>query len=332
MYDNKNQIQTVGSVQNLRGMLDADFKTSVLNYFEGDKNKLAKFLSSVVSAVQRTPELLNCDAKSVINSFMTMAHLEFMPSDVSGEAYVLPYKNKAQFQLGYQGLVTLFYRAGAKSIIAEIVRKNDKFSVINGVIEHSPDMFSDRGEAIGAYVIIELQMGGKVSKVMSKKEIIEIGEKFSKSYFEYGTKNIGKYTPWNEKNDPELWMWKKTVMKQAAKLVPKNETIFKAIAEDNKESNIADRMEKAKDEGKNLTMGSLIVEPGKSNIPETVPDVTLVNGPTAAAPIVESDEFLIEESEKEKGTFNIYNQEGTKVFGGVDRAGAEKWVAEQTKK
>ena len=61
--------------------------------------------------VQRTPKLLECTPETLLNSCMTMASLKLMPSGVSGEAFVLPYKNKgvmeAQFQLGYQGLVTL---------------------------------------------------------------------------------------------------------------------------------------------------------------------------------------------------------------------------------
>lgn len=233
------EIAKLNNVGDLKVLLAKQYQAQIVNYF-GDNTKAMKFLSAVTSAVQRTPELLNCDPVTVINSFMTMAQLEFMPSDVSGEAYVLPYKGKAQFQLGYQGLVTLFYRAGAKSIVAEIVKAKDKFSFVNGVVGHQPDVFAeDRGEAIGAYVIVELQQGGIISKVMNKKDIMAIGQKFSKSF-------KSDYSPWNEKNDPELWMWRKTVMKQIAKLIPKNETIYKAIAEDNKDSNIADRMEKAK--------------------------------------------------------------------------------------
>lgn len=61
---------------------------------------------------------------------------------------------------------------------------------------------------------------------MGKTEILGIRDKFSK----------GKDTatsPWKEANDPELWMWKKTVLKQVAKLVPKNERIMRAIEYDN---------------------------------------------------------------------------------------------------
>lgn len=276
MTDNKKKltIKDIHSPTDLKVFLATNYLTQIKNFFDDEKQAM-KFMSSVMADVQKTPKLLECDPTTLINSYMTMAQLGLMPSSVSGEAYVLPYNNKsgmvAQFQLGYQGMVTLFYRAGVRSIVSEIVYKNDKFEVINAEPIHKPDVFSnDRGEAVGAYVIIELQGGGKIYKVMSKKEILEIGEKFSKSYYEFDyttkkkTENIGKHTPWNENNDPQLWMWKKTVLKQIAKLVPKNETIYKAIAEDNKDSVISDRnkMEGLVDSSK-LKMGQFL-ENGKN--------------------------------------------------------------------
>lgn len=239
------------TVDDLKMVLATTYRKQIDNYF-GDEKKALRFLSSVVSAVQRTPKLLECEPTSVINSFMTMAQLELMPSDVSGEAYVLPYGNVAQFQLGYQGLVTLFYRSGAKDITAEIVYTNDSFKFVNGTVEHEPDVFGDdRGEAKGAYVIVTVQSGGKVTKVMSKKDILAIAAKFSKSF-------KSSHSPWDAKNDPELWMWKKTVLKQAAKLVPKNMVIVQAIAADNEDSVIADRLKPATDEARSLTMGNLV--------------------------------------------------------------------------
>ncbi len=62
---------------------------------------------------------------------------------------------------------------------------------------------------------------------MGKTEIFSIRDKFSKS-------KDSPSSPWNESRDPELWMWKKTVLKQVAKLVPKNERIIEAIEIDNK--------------------------------------------------------------------------------------------------
>lgn len=256
-------VQQINDIDGLKIALSGEYQKQIKNFF-GNEGKALKFLSSVISAVQRNPALLECTGESVINSFMTMAQLKLMPSDVSGEAYVIPYNNKkkdgnrwiavkeAQFQLGYQGLVTLFYRAGAKQIIAEIVRKHDKFTYINGIVTHEPDVFGeDRGEAIGAYVIVTLGTGGVVSKVMNKKEITGIAEKFSKSF-------KSDKSPWHEKNDPQLWMWRKTVLKQAAKLVPKNESLIQAIGEDNKDSVIGDRLAPAKDIAPALTMGAVL--------------------------------------------------------------------------
>lgn len=255
------EIKPIKNEKDLKMVLATQYQKQIQNFF-GDEKRALEFLSNVVASVQRTPKLMECTPESLINSFITMASLKLMPSGVSGEAYVLPYKNKgvmqAQFQLGYQGLVTLFYRAGVRSIVAEIVYENDKFEYTNGEVKHSPDVFADdRGKPKGAYVLVELQAGGKVTKVMSAKQILEIAKKFSKSFSTFG--------PWSEGQDPELWMWKKTVLKQAAKLVPKNETIFKAIAEDNKDSVIADRMDKAIEDGKELTMGNLLKDGQNKN-------------------------------------------------------------------
>jgi len=243
----------------LKKFLATNYMAQIKNFFDSEKQAL-KFLSSVMSAVQRLPDLLECEQVSLINSFMTMAQLGLMPSDVSGEAYVLPYKNKdgikiAQFQLGYQGLVTLFYRAGGQSIRSEIVREHDQFEYVNGILKHTVDIFKSRekrGKAIGAYAIATIN-DNEIASVMNSEDILSFGKKFSKSF-------DSKFTPWNETNDPELWMWKKTVLKQLGKLLPKNETINRAIAEDNRDSIISDRLDKAKKEGISLTMGAALKE------------------------------------------------------------------------
>lgn len=260
------EIAKLTNENDLRNLLATSYLKQINNYF-GDDKKALRFLSGVIAATQRNPKILDCTPQSVVNSFMTMAQLGLMPSDVSGEAYVIPYSNskkvgdkwekvmEAQFQLGYQGLVTLFYRSGSvKDIVAEIVYEKDDFKYTNGRIEHSPDVFADdRGKAKGAYVIVRFNNGGVVSKVMSKKEILGIAEKFSKSY---GADKKDK-SPWTEANDPQLWMWRKTVLKQSAKLVPKNESIIQAIGEDNKDSVIAERLESAKSTQELLTMGHI---------------------------------------------------------------------------
>lgn len=262
------------SVVDLKLVLNDIYLKQIENYFS-DQKQAMRFMSGMIAAVQRNPKLMECTPVSLINSFMTMAQLQLMPSDISSEAYVIPYNNskpvgngqwekvmEAQFQLGYQGLITLLYRSGAKEIIAELVYEKDKFSYKNGVLKHNPDVFADdRGKVKGAYAIVKLGTGGVITKVMSMKEILKIAETFSKSY-------KSDNTPWSPENDPQGWMPKKTVLKQAGKLMPKNENIIVAIAEDNKDSIIADRLEAAKEESDSLTMGSLLKNEESTKTPE----------------------------------------------------------------
>lgn len=256
---------TIIDPNGLAKILNEQHSKKIANFFGKNDTKASMFMTGIIEDVSRNPKLLECEPKSLITSYMMMAQLQFMPSGVSGESYVLPYKSKngmiAQFQLGYQGLITLFYKAGVRSIYSDIVREGDKFTFINGVVTHEPDVFGDRGEAKGAYVIAQLPSGEKIAKVMGKKELLAHGKKFSKSF-------NTDYSPWKEANDPELWMWKKTVLKQLAKMLPKNETINLAIAEDNKDSIIGDRMEKAKLEAATMTMGALEAGPEDININE----------------------------------------------------------------
>lgn len=270
----------------LKKFLHANYMKQVQNFF-GDEKQAMKFLSSVMASVQKTPKLLECKPMTIVNSFMTMAQLGLMPSNISGEAYVLPYKNggamEAQFQLGYQGIVTLLYGAGAKSVVAEQVRKNDVFSIVNGSLHHEVDPFKsrdERGDVIGAYAIIYLQTGGKVEKFMRHEEILAHAKQFSKSF-------SSEYSPWNSKNDPEGWMPRKTVLKQAAKLAPKNEKLNLAIAEDNKDSIIAERLEAAKKDVPALQMGNILKEKNektdKTEESEAVIDITEGNEEEAKA-------------------------------------------------
>jgi recombinational DNA repair protein RecT len=168
-----------------------------------------------------------------------------------------PYQTKngnvAQFQLGYQGLATLFYRAGGQKIRAELVREKDVFEYENGEIKHKIDIFKsnkERGPVVGAYAIATMQNGQEIGKAMNITDIM--------SYKEFSKTKDSSFSPWNESQDPEGWMIKKTVLKQLGKLLPKNETINRAIAADNQDSIMHDRIEAAKKESESLKMGSVL--------------------------------------------------------------------------
>lgn len=245
-------------------VMQKEYQKAIENFFAGDKQATMKFMSAVMYSFQRVPNLAKCDRASLIQSFMTCAEFKLYPSGVSGEAYILPYENKkkgtfeAQFQLGYQGVVTLLYRAGMKNITAEIVYKNDEFSYETGLstkLTHKPNIFGERGEAIGVYAVATLPSGEKQFKIFSKADIMKFKE-FSKS------KN-SEFSPWNAKNDPELSMWKKTAIKQLYKFLPKNSEVFEAFDRDNRDSTISDV--KPLLENSDLKMGNFLVEKKKTS-------------------------------------------------------------------
>lgn len=252
----------VNSVADFKKVLVSNFKNQ-LEAQLGDERSAKQFMANAISIIQQTPELLECEPATVFNGLMMMASLGFQPSTVSGEAYLIPRKNgktgtkQAQFQLGYQGIVTLLYSADIQAVDGAIVYEKDGFELINKEIKHTINPLlkkADRGKKVGAYTKVKYR-GEWTYHFMNGEDIEAHGKKFSQSYG-------SSFSPW--KNDPEGWMWLKTVLKQHSKLLPKNPKLQRAIAEDNKDSVIHERVEAAKVEGKAIEMGNLEINNAKS--------------------------------------------------------------------
>jgi recombinational DNA repair protein RecT len=74
---------TIKDAEDLKIFLATNYMNQIKNFFSDEKQAL-KFLSSVMASVQKTPKLLECEPMTVVNSFMTMAQIGLMPSDVRG--------------------------------------------------------------------------------------------------------------------------------------------------------------------------------------------------------------------------------------------------------
>lgn len=215
----------------LRGNLAApEFEKSIQSYYKGNKHEALKFKTSIIDYVRAVPKLLECDRISLLSAFAKSAQFRFMPSNVGGECYILPYGGQAKFQLGYQGIITLLFRTNKISTItSHIIYANDGFDYEEGLdskLVHKPAMFGKpKGDPIGVYTVVTMTDGNKSFKVMDKDGVMGI-KKLSKA-------QSSKESPWNSDKDPELWMWKKTCLIQHAKLLPKTEEIIEAIGRDN---------------------------------------------------------------------------------------------------
>ncbi len=223
--------------------------TSIVELIGKNLEKLGQTLPShmnperigriAMTTLRQTPKLMKCDPNSFMGALFQSAALGLEPN-IEGQAYIIPYGNNAQFQIGYKGYIELFYRhQAALSLDMQEVKEGDDFDYAYGTdsfIKHKPAM-KDRGEVICYYAVAKMKDGASIFKVMSKEDCIKHGKQHSKTF------NNG---PW--KTDPDA-MCKKTVLIQLMKLVPKSIEIQKALAMDETiKTNIDVNMEAVPDE------------------------------------------------------------------------------------
>ena len=188
-----------------------------------------RFTRMAVSAMNNTPELLQCTPISVLAALMNAAQLGLEPNTPLGQAYLIPYKNKGtyecQFQIGYKGYIDLAYRnEQMQTIQAQVVYENDQFDYELGMepkLFHKP-AYSDRGEPVFFYGVFRTSNGGYGFSVMSKPEMDDFAKTYSKAI---GT----SYSPWKTCYED---MAKKTVIKQALKYAPIKTELQKIVTLD----------------------------------------------------------------------------------------------------
>lgn len=183
-----------------------------------------RFTRIALSAVSSNPKLQQCNPGSFLAAMMNAAQLGLEPNTPLGQAYLIPYGNQCQFIVGYKGLLDLAWRSGeVLDVQAEVVCANDIWEYelgLNPKLRHVPAE-GDRGDPVRYYAIIRTKDGGSVSAVMSKTDVINHAQKYSKSY---------SSGPWKANFDE---MAKKTLLRRVLKYAPlKSDFITRALTED----------------------------------------------------------------------------------------------------
>ncbi|MGW7932734.1 recombinase RecT [Staphylococcus xylosus] len=188
-----------------------------------DPDRMARI---AMTAVSNNPKLLECDHMSFIAALMQSSQLGLEPNTPLGQAYLIPYSGKVQFQLGYKGLIDLATRSGQyKAIYAHEVYENDEFDYQYGLfknLKHIPSQ-SPEGEPIGYYAVYHLKNDGYDFVYWTKERI----DKHSKEFSQAVRKN--QPSPWKTNYDA---MAKKTVLKEVLKYSPKSIEINNVISSD----------------------------------------------------------------------------------------------------
>lgn len=175
------------SVNSLKALLASD---SVKKRFDDIMGKRApQFMSSIINLVNSDANLQKCDPMSVISAAMVAATLDLPIDKNLGYAWVVPYGNKAQFQLGYKGYVQLALRTGKYRSINAIPIREGELVKWNPLTEELVVDFEQRkSDAIIGYAgYFELVNGFRKTVYWTKEQIEAHRKRFAKS--DFGWKN-----------------------------------------------------------------------------------------------------------------------------------------------
>lgn len=188
-----------------------------VNELIGDEKKGARFISSIVSAVNANPQLKECDNASILSGALLGESLNLSPSPQLGNFYLVPFNDKnrgqvATFQLGYKGYIQLAIRSGQyKKLNVLAIKEGEliKYDPLNEEIE--VDLIDDeekreKAKTIGYYAMFEYVNGFKKSMYWSKKKMEAHALQYSKGY----AKKSG-YTFWEKDFDAMAY---KTMLRQ----------------------------------------------------------------------------------------------------------------------
>lgn len=191
------------------------------------QSRSQQFTVSLLSAVNTNSALAECEPQSVMNAALTAASLDLPINQNLGFAYIIPYKDKAQFQLGFKGYIQLAMRSGQfQTINVSDVKEGELqgFNRLTGELEFTwVDEGRDTLQTIGYVAYFRLANGFTKSLYMTTSEVSAHGKQYSQS-MKRG------YGLWVDQFDA---MAKKTVLKLLlSKYAPMNTDMQKAITVD----------------------------------------------------------------------------------------------------
>lgn len=202
----------------------------LINNTLGDKELARQFVADISSVVSANYQLQECDGKSILTAGLVASSLKLPLAPTLGFAYVVPYGDKAQFQIGWKGLVQLAQRSGQFERLG--VREVHKGEWV-GQDEFGEDLFKfdhkfDSEPTIGFYAYFKLTNGFVKTLFWTVEQCEKHGAKYSKAHS--GKNKGGEFDNWSKMFEI---MASKTVLKQLlSKYAPLSTDLQKAITFD----------------------------------------------------------------------------------------------------
>lgn len=172
-----------------------------------------RLIRTVMVSVERLPALLDCDRQSVLMAAMSAACLGLEVDGVTGQAYLIPFKGRAQLVIGYKGMNTLAARGGF-TITGDVVREGDTFEFEKGssaYVRHVPS-FGNQGRIVAAWAVATHRDRPPIVEVMGVDEIMAVKGKSP------GARRSD--SPWNDPSIGFPAMAAKTVKRRLGRSLP----------------------------------------------------------------------------------------------------------------
>ena len=160
----------------------------LINNTLGDQKRAAKFIAAISSAVATNPSLQQCEAGSILSGALLGEAINLSPSPQLGQYYLVPFKDKAQFQLGYKGYIQLAIRSGQyKDIDVIEVREGEYLGRDKITGKHQFEFIEDEVERenkpiIGYMAYFEYLNGFYKNLYWSKEKMQKHALEYSQAY------------------------------------------------------------------------------------------------------------------------------------------------------
>jgi recombination protein RecT len=169
------------------------------------KDSSSLFVASLIDVYSSDDHLQKCEPKLVIMEALKAATLKLPINKNLGFAYIVPYKAKPNFQIGYKGYIQLAQRTGQyRHINADVVFEGEfvSYDKLSGELDITGDAKSKK--VVGYFAHFETIPGFRKTIYWSVERVRSHAERYAPSY---------QYA-----DSP----WKKTFDEMAIKTVLKN--------------------------------------------------------------------------------------------------------------
>ena len=238
----------------------SDAYKNLINDTLGDPAVARKFVAEISTVVGNNYALQECDAKTIVSAGLLAQSLNLPLAPTLGFCYIIPYGNKATFQVGWKGLVQLAIRTKAyEKLGVNIVHEGeylgrDEFG--EPLIKYTAE-YSNK-PIVGYHAYFKLTNGFTKNIYWTKEMCEEHGKRYSA---EYRSKGSGK---WKDMFDE---MALKTVLKQliskwgimSTELMTVVEA-DQAVIKDNGEYDYVDNEKEEKPERKTTVENEIVID------------------------------------------------------------------------